>query len=400
MARNSSGTYSLPAGNPVVSGTTIQSSWANTTLSDIATALTNSLDRTGKGAMQAPLLITDGAVGASGVAFNNEPTSGLYRNGASDVRFALTGADLLRMGTGELTVESDVDDATAGPFLKLFRNSISPAASDLVGQLLFDGQNDAAERVSYAALDANIETVTDGAEDGGLSLKTMRAGTLTEAMSIDSAGNVDIPVALTADNLTVSTSISLPAGSLAIADTNGLEAALNGKQPVISGGSANDTIRYNGAAWAATSLLQVDANRVTIDSNSTSMLRLNKTGGGDAEIAFQIAGTNEFVIGGDAGALSIKSGPSFATDVASFNNVGNLTIEGDLFLNDDETIQWGSTVKIFGDSVGGDITIDAIAKGVWSDNGTKNNNAQIVVLTQAQYDALTPDADTLYMITA
>ena len=33
------GVYTLPAGNPVVSGTTIQSSWANTTLSDIATAL-------------------------------------------------------------------------------------------------------------------------------------------------------------------------------------------------------------------------------------------------------------------------------------------------------------------------------------------------------------------------
>ena len=35
----SAGTYNLPAGNPVVTGTVIASSWANTTLSDIATAL-------------------------------------------------------------------------------------------------------------------------------------------------------------------------------------------------------------------------------------------------------------------------------------------------------------------------------------------------------------------------
>jgi len=35
----SGGVYTLPAGNPVVTGTTISSSWANTTLSDIATAL-------------------------------------------------------------------------------------------------------------------------------------------------------------------------------------------------------------------------------------------------------------------------------------------------------------------------------------------------------------------------
>ncbi len=35
----SAGTYTLPAGNPVVTATTITSTWANTTLSDIATAL-------------------------------------------------------------------------------------------------------------------------------------------------------------------------------------------------------------------------------------------------------------------------------------------------------------------------------------------------------------------------
>ena len=40
MSRNGSGTYSLPAGNPVVTATTITSTWANTTLSDIANALT------------------------------------------------------------------------------------------------------------------------------------------------------------------------------------------------------------------------------------------------------------------------------------------------------------------------------------------------------------------------
>jgi len=44
MPRNGSGTYSLPSGNPVVTGTTISSSgWANPTLSDIASALTSSI---------------------------------------------------------------------------------------------------------------------------------------------------------------------------------------------------------------------------------------------------------------------------------------------------------------------------------------------------------------------
>jgi hypothetical protein len=48
MSRNGSGTYSLPAGNPVVTGTTISSTWSNTTLADIANALTGSLASDGQ----------------------------------------------------------------------------------------------------------------------------------------------------------------------------------------------------------------------------------------------------------------------------------------------------------------------------------------------------------------
>lgn len=48
MARNGSGTYSLPAGNPVVTGTTISSTVHNTTMSDIATALTGSIAKNGE----------------------------------------------------------------------------------------------------------------------------------------------------------------------------------------------------------------------------------------------------------------------------------------------------------------------------------------------------------------
>lgn len=43
MPRDVAGTYSLPAGNPVVTGTTVSTTWANNTLSDIASALTASL---------------------------------------------------------------------------------------------------------------------------------------------------------------------------------------------------------------------------------------------------------------------------------------------------------------------------------------------------------------------
>jgi hypothetical protein len=48
MSRNGSGIYSLPAGNPVVTGTTISTTWANSTLTDIQNALTQSVSADGQ----------------------------------------------------------------------------------------------------------------------------------------------------------------------------------------------------------------------------------------------------------------------------------------------------------------------------------------------------------------
>ena len=92
-SRNASGTYTLPTGNPVVSGTVISSSWANTTLSDIRTEMTDSLSRSGKGGMLAPVLCVAGTSAAPAFSFTTDPTSGLYRAGAGDLRMAVAGAD-------------------------------------------------------------------------------------------------------------------------------------------------------------------------------------------------------------------------------------------------------------------------------------------------------------------
>jgi len=55
MSRNGSGIYNLPAGNPVVTGTTITSSWANTTMQNIADALTQSVASDGQTPMSGAL---------------------------------------------------------------------------------------------------------------------------------------------------------------------------------------------------------------------------------------------------------------------------------------------------------------------------------------------------------
>lgn len=88
-ARNAGGTYSLPSGNPVVAGTTISASWANTTLSDLGTEITDSLNRSGKGAMLAPLQLSNGTSSLPSLTFGSETSSGLYRAGSQDVRLQL-----------------------------------------------------------------------------------------------------------------------------------------------------------------------------------------------------------------------------------------------------------------------------------------------------------------------
>jgi hypothetical protein len=64
MSRNGSGTYSLPAGNPVVTGTTITTTWANTTLSDISSALTGSVAADGQTPMTGALNMANNKVSA------------------------------------------------------------------------------------------------------------------------------------------------------------------------------------------------------------------------------------------------------------------------------------------------------------------------------------------------
>ena len=101
MPRNSSGTYTLPSGNPVVSGTLIEASWANTTLSDLASSMTDSLSRSGEGGMTAALRLYDGTVSLPGLAFSNETSTGLYRASAGDMRLAVTGSQVVQfLNTG------------------------------------------------------------------------------------------------------------------------------------------------------------------------------------------------------------------------------------------------------------------------------------------------------------
>ncbi len=104
MPRNSSGTYTLPAGNPVIPNTLIETTWANPTLADVASSLTDSLDRFGRGGMLAPLRFPDGTVTAPSVSFSSETTLGMFRPSAGTLALAVAGVSRFLLTAALLTV--------------------------------------------------------------------------------------------------------------------------------------------------------------------------------------------------------------------------------------------------------------------------------------------------------
>jgi hypothetical protein len=101
MSRNGSGVYSLPAGNPVVTGTSISSTWSNTTLSDIATALTGSVASDGQTPMTGNLDMNSQKVInlANGTVATDAISLGQLTTAFTNPSFTGTGFMLIPKGT-------------------------------------------------------------------------------------------------------------------------------------------------------------------------------------------------------------------------------------------------------------------------------------------------------------
>ena len=101
MPRNSTGNYTLPL-PPVVSGELIEANWANTSLDDIGQALTESLDRYGRGGMVGAFLFFDGTESNPGAAWANAPGTGFFRD-STHLGFSWSGAEILGYNANGLT---------------------------------------------------------------------------------------------------------------------------------------------------------------------------------------------------------------------------------------------------------------------------------------------------------
>ena len=189
MPRNITGNYNLPAGNPVVSGTIIESVWANTTLQDVANELSDSLSRSGSGGMLVPLRVPNGSAGAPTYTFSNDPLSGLYLVPQGEVRMAAQGVDQMRWINNDVQVWDNTDQ-TWYPII-----TGKDTIADVESQELSDGQtqitfvnNIAGAAIFINGLDADNGRLVQGvdysydAQNKILTLTESRpAGTLISA---------------------------------------------------------------------------------------------------------------------------------------------------------------------------------------------------------------------------
>ena len=83
-----------------------------------------------------------------------------------------------------VTLTSTDAGATAAPLLDLYRDSATPAASDTLGEIEFNGEDSAGNKQTYGVIHGSILSPTSTAEQGQLHFETATAGALTEKMII------------------------------------------------------------------------------------------------------------------------------------------------------------------------------------------------------------------------
>lgn len=98
---------------------------------------------------------------------------------AARTALAVPGLEDANTFTANQTLTSTEAGATVGPVLELYRNSASPASNDILGQLLFNGQDSAGNTQEYGSIQAVISDATSTSEDGGLAIYAMVGGART-----------------------------------------------------------------------------------------------------------------------------------------------------------------------------------------------------------------------------
>ena len=105
----------------------------------------------------------------------------------SSAGMTITTAD----NTDTLTLKSTDADANVGPVLNFTRDSASPANNDFLGELTFQGDNNAGEAHDYIRMFARILNVADGSEQADFIMKDATGNNIVNFAHSEVAFNDD-----------------------------------------------------------------------------------------------------------------------------------------------------------------------------------------------------------------
>ena len=169
---------------------------------------------------------------------------------ARELADLLTGGQTISTAdnTEQIIFKSTDADASAGPLVKMHRESGSPADGDALGRFNFIGENDADEEVTYARIHAKANDVSDGTEDGELLLLTTVAGTNRSRMAVGPSetvfneDSVDVDFRVESDNNTSAFFVKGDDGKVGINTTApNLQTSINFDTSAVAGLGLHDT---------------------------------------------------------------------------------------------------------------------------------------------------------------
>jgi len=337
----------------------IQSAWANTTLSDIAASITDSLDRNGRGGMLAPFENASGTEALPGITWSAIQNTGIYYFGTGDMRVSILAQDNFRWRVGGADIWND---------------GLSQWDPVLTGA-------------------AGNTTVPPGTVDLEI-LEWNQTGSVWAV----AAPLVKVPAG-TADNQIIEWNNSLTQWELGVQTGGG----------GVSPGTNDGNMLYwedTSSAWLETFAIQVDSSGNILVSGTVDSRDINADG---------IAQDNHIA---DTGIHYTQSNIDH-TQIQNIGTNNHSQIDSHIATTnihfadapsgsgipysrqDNGWVVAGSGGATFWDEVGVDLVPnnDGVVKGTFSDFGTKNAAAQMMTLSQIQYDGIgTKDIDTIYFI--
>ena len=271
----------------------------------------------------------------------------------------------------EIEIKKIDAGVNVGPDLKLFRDSSSPAANDILGQVLFSGNDNTSPtpvKINYASITGFITDATAGAHDGSIVFNCVRNGTSAPYMNIGKLVSGVRSVTINENQLDNDFIVATTGQTEALridgsADTLSLAVPINSYQ---ASTPANGELLIGNGTQFTKSTLTSSNGTVVIDVSSTPGsidLTTSTTGtvtevGLAAPAAFTVtgspvtgSGTLTFAGAGTSSQVVLGDG-TLGTKFESFTVSGNTGTP--------QTITTGNTLKIDGTAATG-ITTEAIA---------------------------------------